>query len=325
MTAAISQTVYVVLAIVTTFVAGALATSIYTALKHSRRERAVQPGSNGARGALALLADALAATHNPRALLAVILDATVEATGAPGGMIVVDDDTLISVGDVGATEPLVFPLSDELAKEPLQLVLYPAAGGLPEEMQQLAASIARQGRVALDNARLHRMVEEQALTDDLTGIANRRRFLQALGAEVSRTERFGGHLSVVLADLDEFKQVNDRFGHEGGDVVLRQVAAILQGSLRDVDLPARLGGEEFGVVVPETDSRGARAVAERVRKALKSRPIPVRGSEEIVVTASFGIASFPSASTPAELLRAADAALYRAKAQGKDQTVASGD
>jgi diguanylate cyclase (GGDEF)-like protein len=341
MTADVSHQTQIVAAVLATFAAGALASSIYATLERRRRERRARLRGARASDALTLLGEALASTHNPRALLTVILDATLAGTGAPGGEVRMGKERLAAAGETDGRQtnargvdtatsrahapPLVFSLSEEDDQEPIELLLYPPAGGLPPELEQLAASIARQGRVALENARLHRVVEEQALTDDLTGLANRRRFLQSLAVEVSRTERFGGDLSVIIADLDDFKQVNDRFGHEAGDSVLREVATILRESLRDVDLPARLGGEEFGVIVPETDGHGAHAVAERVRAALKARTIRTVPGADLTVTASFGIASFPDAPTADGLMRAADAALYRAKAEGKDQTVASSD
>jgi diguanylate cyclase (GGDEF)-like protein len=327
MTADLPQSLYVALAVVSTFIAGAIATSIYAAVERRRRERRgrvdgrAHVGTLRARNALVLLGDALAATHNPNALLSVILDATLEATGAPAATILADHDRLLTVGEPTHEEPLIFALTEESAPESLRLLLYPPEGGLAPDVQQLASSIARQGRVALDNARLHRVVEEQALTDDLTGLPNRRRFVKTLALEVRRTQRFGGDLSLILADLDEFKQINDRYGHESGDLVLQQVAKILRASLREIDLPARLGGEEFGIIVPETGSRGARAAAERLRKALKSHPIDLPSIDRIVVTASFGISSFPAETTPEALLRAADLALYRAKAEGKDRTI----
>ena len=173
--------------------------------------------------------------------------------------------------------------------------------------------------MALDNERLHRIVERQALVDGLTGLANRRRGEEVLAVEIARAERFGGPVALVLADLDGFKGVNDRHGHATGDDVLREFADVLRETARDVDLVCRWGGEEFVLLLPGTDADGAAQLAERVRETLRERVLPGRGGERLVVTASFGVASFPEAATPAELVAQADAALYEAKRSGKDR------
>jgi diguanylate cyclase (GGDEF)-like protein len=173
--------------------------------------------------------------------------------------------------------------------------------------------------VALDNARLHRIVERQALVDGLTGLANRRQCEDALSSELARVERFGGSLAVVLADLDSFKDVNDRYGHPAGDAVLREFADLLQDSLRDIDLASRWGGEEFLLVLPGTDLAGGARVAERIRVALAGRILLSVDGTPIPVTASFGVAAAPPATTASELFAAADAALYDAKRAGKNR------
>jgi diguanylate cyclase (GGDEF)-like protein len=311
----------VAVAIAITFVAGVLAASAYSAVRRLRPRSAVIREARAARDALTLLGDALAATHNARALLAVILDATVEATSALGGVATLAGETVASRGSAPGLKALVLILDEEPGEE-MEVRLEPPAGGFSSETEALASSIANQGRVALENARLHRAVEQQALTDDLTGLANRRRFMQALGEEVRRSERFDTRFGIVLFDLDNFKQINDRFGHEAGDLVLKSVTAVIQSCLRDVDLAVRLGGEEFAVLVPEADLEGARLVAERIRGGLHETPTEVARDQFVVVTASFGLAAYPENETPLDLLRAADSALYRAKAEGKDRTLA---
>src|SRR2546423_12098759 len=134
-----------------------------------------------------------------------------------------------------------------------------------------AASLAAHAVVALENERLHRIVERQALADSLTGLANRRHAQEVLAAEVSRAERFGGPVALVVADLDDFKDVNDRHGHPTGDVALREFAEVLRETVRDVDLVSRWGGEEFLLVLPGTDGAGAAQLAERVRGTLRDR------------------------------------------------------
>jgi diguanylate cyclase (GGDEF)-like protein len=126
----------------------------------------------------------------------------------------------------------------------------------------------------------------------------------------------------VVADLDWFKDVNDRYGHPAGDSLLRDFASLLQETLRDVDLAGRWGGEEFMLILPGTDLTGGAQVAERVRAALASRMVLVDGTP-IPVTASFGVASVPPAKTASELFAAADAALYEAKRAGKNRVQAA--
>ena len=168
---------------------------------------------------------------------------------------------------------------------------------------------------------MHRAVEQQAITDDLTGLANRRRFRESLGLEVSRAERFGGSLALVLADLDDFKRVNDLYGHQVGDDVLRRFADLMRESVREFDLAVRYGGEEFAVLVPETDPEGGAHLAERLAEALRGTRFTSRIGESFSVTASFGVAAFPEAGSAEQLMLAADRALYRAKKEGKNRVI----
>ena len=273
------------------------------------------------RDAIARFGEALAATHDPYALLPVIVGSTVEATGAAGGRLVLDGKEIASAGssDAGG-EPLAIPLAPD-GGESAVLYLSPAGSDFTDEARELAHWLGSQASIALENARLHRLVERQASTDGLTELPNRRHFEEALEGEITRAERFGGGLSLILADLDDFKQVNDRFGHQAGDDVLRIFSGILRATVREIDLPARFGGEEFAVLLPQTTLDGAQHLAERLRRALVSRPMSTRPGAFVAVTASFGVASFPEASTPAALFAAADAALYRAKRQGKNCVV----
>jgi len=158
--------------------------------------------------------------------------------------------------------------------------------------------------------------EEEAFTDHLTGLANRRRFERQLEREVSRTLRYGHPFSLLMIDIDHFKLINDTHGHEAGDQVLKLLARCLQEGTRGIDLAARIGGEEFGVILTETELAGGLELAERLRLAIKAMEVPKVG----VVTASLGVAECPSAAqTARELLASADDALYEAKRQGRDQ------
>jgi diguanylate cyclase (GGDEF)-like protein len=275
------------------------------------------------RDAVARFGEALAATHDPYALLPVIVGSTVEATGASGGRLVVDGKEIARDGDPDeGGRPLVIPLGPE-GRESGVLYLTPRGMDFSDEARELAHWLGSQASVALENARLHRLVERQANTDGLTELPNRRHFEEALEAEISRAERFGGELALILGDLDDFKQVNDRYGHQAGDDVLRTFAGILRETVREIDLPSRYGGEEFAVLLPQTDIEGAHNLAERLRRALASRPMTTQPGSLVAVTASFGVASFPAAGTPAALFAAADDALYQAKHAGKNCVVSA--
>jgi len=162
--------------------------------------------------------------------------------------------------------------------------------------------------------------ELSSRTDDLTGLPNRRGFLDASHVELTRARRSGRPVSIVMADIDHFKQVNDRFGHAGGDAVLRSVAAILRASIRTEDIAARWGGEEFILLLPETDLAGARQAAEKVRLAIAACDIPVEGTP-IRVTASFGVAAHDLERSLDATIADADRALYHAKENGRDRVV----
>jgi diguanylate cyclase (GGDEF)-like protein len=272
------------------------------------------------RDAVALVGEALAATHDPEALLPVILQSAIEATGAAGARVVSDGTEIARAGDPEAGgRPLTLQLgADERGMG--RLLLHPPAGGsFDREAEQLAHWLAAQASIALENERLHRTVKRQAITDELTQLANRRRFTETLALEVRRAERFADPLALVLADIDDFKQINDRYGHGTGDEVLRRFADVLRANVRDFDLPVRFGGEEFAVLLPETGMDGGLQLARRLAAALARLRIPEVGDDRAPVTASFGVASFPEARTVEELLFAADQALYRAKAEGKNR------
>ena len=189
--------------------------------------------------------------------------------------------------------------------------------------RELFHYLAEQAAVSIENVGLHETVERQAVTDELTGLFNRRRFQEAMATEVERSKRFGQPVGLVLLDLDDFKAVNDTYGHQQGDLVLREVARVLRETSREIDEPARYGGEELDVVLPGTDLEGAYNLAERVRAGIEELALPLLDGEGILsVTASFGVATLPgSAEDMRDLVAAADEALYRAKRAGKNRTV----
>jgi diguanylate cyclase (GGDEF)-like protein len=262
------------------------------------------------------IGETFAATHDPDELLRVLLQTTLEATGASSAILLNGGDEL-RLGEPGeADERLQLPLSTH-ERSFGTVVLW--APHFTAEQRQTASSLAAQAAVALDNARLHSIVEQQALVDGLTGLANRRRCEDALATELARAKRFGTTLSIVVADLDDLKAINDRYGHVVGDTVLRVFAEVMRYTVRDVDLAGRWGGEEFILLLPGTRAEGAVEVAERVRTRLEERTLRTPGGETLTSTASFGVASFPPLDTPSALFEAADEALYQAKAAGKNR------
>jgi len=180
-----------------------------------------------------------------------------------------------------------------------------------------------QTSASIENITAHEKVSEQAVTDELTGLPNNRAFRETIDREASRAERFGHELSLIILDVDNFKSVNDTYGHLQGDEVLRLIGQLLLEEPRAIDEPARYGGEEFVVALPETGTEGAIEIAERIRERLEEEEIPLLdGSGMLKVTASFGTATLPlSAATVRELFATADNALYEAKRTGKNRVV----
>jgi diguanylate cyclase (GGDEF)-like protein len=187
-------------------------------------------------------------------------------------------------------------------------------GGFSESEQRLLKLFANQAAIAIINARLHASASRQAYTDLLTGLPNRRALDERLEQEVKRASRSGHPLSVVMMDLDGFKNINDSFGHSVGDDILRITFSALGEGLRDSDFLCRYGGDELTLVLPDTPIEQARIVATKLQRKLRTIPIGLPDSTQINLNLSGGIAVMPGhARTAADLLRAADEALYRAK------------
>jgi len=196
-----------------------------------------------------------------------------------------------------------------------------------EQEREVFLYLQERASSSIENITVHERVSEQAVTDELTGLPNNRAFRETIDREAARAERFGHQLSLIILDIDDFKAVNDTFGHLQGDEVLRVVGRILEAEPRAIDEPARYGGEEFVVALPETGSAGAVELAERIRERLQTELIPsVDGGDPIRVTASLGTATLPdSAPDVRELFAAADEALYEAKRSGKNRVVTAPD
>ncbi|MFZ0041949.1 MAG: diguanylate cyclase [Solirubrobacteraceae bacterium] len=190
-----------------------------------------------------------------------------------------------------------------------------------EDDLELLRSLASRATLALSNVNLHVDIQRQAITDDLTGLASHGHFQELLGTEMEGVQRYQYPVGLIMLDIDDFKAVNDFYGHQQGDVVLRYVAQALSETSRDADIAARYGGEELALVLPHTDLDGTVEMAERARIAIESLEIPqIEGEGTIRVTASAGAAS-SSDGSKIDLIAAADTALYTAKREGKNRTV----
>jgi two-component system cell cycle response regulator len=195
----------------------------------------------------------------------------------------------------------------------------------PIDRNELLARVRTQVRKRRYTERLRDNVQmsiEMAITDALTGLYNRRYMESHVGTLVEQAALRNKPLTVLVLDIDYFKSVNDTFGHDAGDDVLREFALRIKKSIRGIDLACRYGGEEFVVVMPETDMAVATIVAERLRRRIATEPFTVQqGVRKIEVTISIGIAAFGCGDTPASVLKRADQALYRAKRDGRNRVV----
>jgi diguanylate cyclase (GGDEF)-like protein len=191
-----------------------------------------------------------------------------------------------------------------------------------DEMHLLNA-LADTAALAVRNAVLHERIASLAVTDDLTGLSNRRRFLQGVRHEIQRARRYQKPLTMLMVDLDQLKQTNDRHGHAAGDAMLRGVAQCLRSCVRDTDLPARLGGDEFAVLLPETDRERAVVIAERIRLAVENFQARVNNAE-IHGTVSIGVVSREAGDLPdlPTFVHLADDALYKSKTGGRNSVTA---
>jgi diguanylate cyclase (GGDEF)-like protein len=181
------------------------------------------------------------------------------------------------------------------------------------------------GRVQRRSHAAHQLLAASSLTDRLTGLYNYGTFVDYLHNEVTKTDRYGGELSLIMLDLDHFKQFNDRHGHETGNELLRSVGAALRDLVREADMAARYGGEEFAVLIRGDESQGYE-LAERLRRAVETIAVDLRDGTQVFATVSAGVASYPSgAADETELVERADGALYESKRRGRNRvTVATG-
>ena len=186
----------------------------------------------------------------------------------------------------------------------------------------LASSVAERMSVALANLRLREALRNQAIRDTLTGLYNRRFLEEYLDREMLRASRTGAPLSVLMIDVDQFKQFNDAFGHQAGDFALAQIGHLLRSAVRAGDVACRLGGEELLLLLPETPLDRGMARADEIRQAIEQLTLTLENKTLRKITVSIGVASAPEHGTRVEdLLWAADKALYRAKSNGRNRVV----
>lgn len=199
-------------------------------------------------------------------------------------------------------------------------------GTMPTERERhLLMIFANSAAVAIDNSLLHKKTEELTITDALTELFNFRYFRGKLADELRRADRYRQRFSLLMMDLDHFKRINDAFGHQTGNIVLREVANVIKLCVRDVDIVARYGGEEFIVILPQTGDQDALIIAERIRSSVaKGYFGDSQGHRDLQITISIGVASYPNGvHTLEQLLEKVDKALYKAKADGRNRVYMS--
>lgn len=248
-----------------------------------------------------------------------VADRKINIISPPQGM----DEEVLEMGFARAvpTEAAYIPLAYQ--ERVLGVLVLGSVNKYSEEQTSLFDYLASQISIALDNAIMHQKIQELSLTDTLTGLYNRRYLNARLEEEWARCVRHGKPLSVLLSDVDNFKSVNDTWGHDKGDDVLRTIARIVKSNVRKEDLAARYGGEEFVIVLPDTSSEDAAMIAGKILGLCRSNVFPFMGKP---ATLSIGVATYPEvrADNFEALIQAADQAMYRAKVSGKDQVMVSG-
>ncbi|HEX2202480.1 MAG TPA: sensor domain-containing diguanylate cyclase [Longimicrobium sp.] len=233
---------------------------------------------------------------------------------------------LCTPGEAWARAPrsaALFPLVADGRALGAVVAWHPEPGRFGERETELLKRLSSIAPLPLRSARQYEALDQRAHTDALTGLPNRATFEERLASVANVFDRYARPFSLLVLDIDFFKKFNDTWGHEAGDRVLQHVGSLLRLTVRDVDLPARLGGEEFVVLLPETSLRAATDAAERVRRAIEARPLIWNG-RPLAVTVSIGVAGCPECTpTAADVMRLADEALYRAKGGGRNRVAAA--
>ena len=227
-----------------------------------------------------------------------------------------------ATGDTGSDE--LFACTTILDHKRL-MVVFCAPGDRLERMSEedrlVLQAVASELVVAVENSELYKLTKRLSITDELTSLYNYRYLQQRLDEEIERARRYSRSLSLLMLDADDFKRFNDTYGHIAGDQALAEIAVVLRTAVREIDVVCRYGGEEFSVILPETDAEGAFVLAEKIREAWGShRFADADGNRGVELTVSIGLATYPSTATDQEdLLRQADDALYAAKNTGRDR------
>jgi len=199
-------------------------------------------------------------------------------------------------------------------------------GVLTPERERLAITVGEHLALSMANLKLRETLRLQSIRDPLTGLFNRRYMEESLDRELSRADRSGKPLAVLMLDLDHFKKFNDSFGHDAGDTLLTSVGNYLRANTRSSDIVCRYGGEEMVVILPDASEENAVKRAEALRTGIRTLEVHSRGEAIGQVTTSIGLAVYPThASTGPDILKAADIALYEAKHTGRDRVVVAGD
>jgi diguanylate cyclase (GGDEF)-like protein len=225
--------------------------------------------------------------------------------------------------DTGESKGLIMsaPLVAKKSMFGLLVAIHPAVGGLyTADDVKLFTVLANQAAIALENRQLYQKLEKEAITDALTSVYNYRFLMDSLRTEIKRALRFKQIFSFVMLDVDNLKQYNDRLGHLWGSQALKEIASIIVDKCREIDLVSKYGGDEFGILLPQTDARGAEEVTRRVIEAVAEHKFD--GDTGGLLTCSAGVAMFPrDGGTVRELIASADKALYQAKRMGKNQVL----
>jgi diguanylate cyclase (GGDEF)-like protein len=237
----------------------------------------------------------------------------------PSEAVVFDEGTRLK----GLSTIKVFPLKAGEAVLGTLVLGSKRRGAFDPDTTRMLEMMALQAAQSIQRARLFEQAERMAITDGLTGLLNHRTFQTRMDECLAAATRYGKRLSLIIADIDHFKAVNDTYGHPIGDLVLKGVAQVLQAEARTTDLVARYGGEEFSILMPETDADGAAVIAERIREKVQGRVFDTENGP-LTVTLSLGIATYPDdGQVKAALIDLADASLYHAKRQGRNRSVAA--
>jgi diguanylate cyclase (GGDEF)-like protein len=218
-----------------------------------------------------------------------------------------------------ARSVIITPMTSHGQSQGLIIVESCERGSFRERDEQLLSVVARSAGLALENAELHKRTEELSIVDELTNSYNYRYFIQRLQEEKKRAVRYSLPLSIIMVDIDRFKKLNDRYGHEVGNIVLRSLTRTIRRCVRDVDVLARYGGEEFVVILPQTPQIEAHRIGERIREQVEATNIDAGSTGIVNITVSVGVSSYPeNGKSEEDLVSVADQALYRAKGSGRN-------